>query len=155
MKMSLLCNKLLLTTNRLFFNNSHLSRKPVLTYVRCFASSPKSKKSLFKLGLVGITVGALVGTGYSIHHLNKPKAHILNEQIKIPLVQSVPIIQPSRKVSILNRTICMYTNYSKCTGCFNRRPIWFKISIVSISDLSILLQSACVFGLLWNFLRYC
>lgn len=59
-------------------------------------------KGIFKLGLVGVTVGALVGTGYSIRQLNKPNAHIINEETTIPLLSDVPKIKPSKQVGYLN-----------------------------------------------------
>lgn len=97
--MSLLCNKLLSSASRVLLNHPISPQSAILT-VRCFTSSSKSKNGIFKLGLVGITVGALVGTGYSIRQLNKPNAHILNEQTRIPLLDNVPEIKPSRRVSI-------------------------------------------------------
>lgn len=138
--MSLLCNRLFIGTSRLFTNNFVLPQDSVLTSVRCFSAFRKSKKGIFKLGLVGITVGALVGTGYSIHQLNKPTAHILNEQIKIPLLQNVPKIQPSRKVS-LHKVIFGLSTSNSCTfaGSCTWRSIWFKISAISISNMSVLL----------------
>ncbi|RZB38893.1 prostaglandin E synthase 2, partial [Asbolus verrucosus] len=55
-------------------------------------------RGIFKLGLAGITVGALVGTGYSIHKYNQPRLHIINEETTIPTVDYLPKITPSRKV---------------------------------------------------------
>lgn len=66
---------------------------------------PTNKNGMFKLGLVGVTVGALVGTGYSIKQLNKPNTHIINEEITIPLLEEVPKINPSRRVSIFAEEI--------------------------------------------------
>lgn len=105
--MSLLCSKLLCNAGRVLLNHPVSPQNAILT-VRCFGSSPKSKKGIFKLGLVGITVGALVGTGYSIRQLNKPNAHILNEQTRIPLLESVPEIKPSRRVSSCKEPIDVY-----------------------------------------------
>lgn len=139
--MSRLCSKsLLMNTSRVLFNNHILPQYPSVVTVRCLTTSPKSKQGIFKLGLMGVTVGALVGTGYSIRQLNKPNAHILNEQTKIPLVENVPKIQPSRKVSCYKRTFSAYRNSSSfSTDCHTGRSIWFKISTVSISNLPILL----------------
>lgn len=63
-------------------------------------ATKKPGKGLFKLGLVGITVGALIGTGYSVKQLNKTHTHIANEQTVIPFIkkEEVPQIKPSRKV---------------------------------------------------------
>lgn len=102
--MSFLCNKLISNVGRVFLHNSFITQNTVLTTVRCFTTSSRSKTGIYKLGLAGATVGALVGTGYSIHQLNKPNAHILNEQTNIPVVENVPEIKPSRKVSKINIT---------------------------------------------------
>lgn len=70
--------------------------------VRNFATKSNAgriTKGIFKVGLVGVTMGAIVGTGYSIHHMNKPRAHIINEQTFIPAVKEIPNINPSRQVS--------------------------------------------------------
>lgn len=98
--MSIMCNKLLLKASRLLFHKTVIPQDPLLVSVRYFGTSPKGKKGLFKLGILGVGIGALVGTGYSIHHLNKPNTHILNEQTKISLLENVPQIQPSRRVCI-------------------------------------------------------
>ncbi|KAJ8925007.1 hypothetical protein NQ315_001172 [Exocentrus adspersus] len=66
---------------------------------RNFASKPRTvTKGFFKIGLVGVTMGAIVGTGYSIHQRNKPRAHIINEQTFIPTIDEMPQIKPSRTV---------------------------------------------------------
>lgn len=70
--------------------------------IRSFATKYKggrSMRGIFKVGLAGITMGAIMGTGYSIHQMNKPRAHIINEQTFIPTVNEIPNISPSRKVS--------------------------------------------------------
>lgn len=79
--------------------NINDSIKQSLLHRNYASKPPKSFKSFFKLGLVGISVGALVGTGYSIHQKNKPRTHIANEEIVIPVIDSLPKIAPSRKVS--------------------------------------------------------
>lgn len=68
--------------------------------IRNFASYMRQKRGVFKLGLVGVTVGALVGTGYSIQQLNKPKGHIVNERLEVPVMKrgEIPKIEPTRKV---------------------------------------------------------
>ncbi|CAH1155568.1 unnamed protein product [Phaedon cochleariae] len=58
-------------------------------------------RGMFSIGLTGITVGALVGTGYSIHYMNKPRGHIINEETTIPIFQDIPKIEPSKSVKIL------------------------------------------------------
>lgn len=64
-------------------------------------TGPKTvKKSGVRLGMASLTVGALVGTGYSIHQLNKPRLHILNEQTTIALIDNVPQIAPTKSVCI-------------------------------------------------------
>lgn len=72
--------------------------KEVVAYRSYSSNVRQSFKGIFKLGLTGITLGALVGTGYSIHQMNKPRMHIINEEISIPLIEELPKIQPSRQV---------------------------------------------------------
>lgn len=82
------------------FRNKPSTRTPynqTLT-VRRFSSGVQRLKGLFKLGLTGITVGAVVGTGYTIHKYNQPRQHIINEEITIPSIDKLPQIQPSRKI---------------------------------------------------------
>lgn len=55
---------------------------------------------MVKVGLVGVTAGALVGTGYSIHQLNQPRGHIVNEESTIPILEEIPKIEPTRRVNI-------------------------------------------------------
>lgn len=113
-------------------------------------------RNVFKLGLVGVTVGALVGTGYSIHQLNKPQTHISNEEISIPVVPEVPKVIPSKRVSFriayvfyLCLTKLLLTDH-KC-----ERSEWFKTHTLPVPDLPVLLQSSSVPRLLWDFLRCC
>ncbi|KAF2897934.1 hypothetical protein ILUMI_08242 [Ignelater luminosus] len=63
-------------------------------------TNAKSPKSTLKLSILGVGLGALVGTGYSIHQLNKPRGHILNEQTTIPMLNEIeiPKITPSKKI---------------------------------------------------------
>lgn len=61
-------------------------------------ASPKKAKAIFKVGLAGVTVGALVGTGYSIHQRNNPKDHLINEKIFIEPLEEIPQFKPSRVV---------------------------------------------------------
>lgn len=79
--------------------NTNLIHPSTFTRFRTYATKAnKSSRGFFKIGLAGITAGALVGTGYSIHSLNKPRDHIINEQTFIPTVKDIPQIRPSRKV---------------------------------------------------------
>jgi microsomal prostaglandin-E synthase 2 len=66
--------------------------------VRNYSSGRRSHGGVFKLGLAGVTVGALVGTGYSIHRLNQPRLHIINEEINIPMINELPKVTPSRQM---------------------------------------------------------
>lgn len=56
-------------------------------------------KSVFKLGLAGMVAGGVMGTGYSLYLRNEPRAHIMNEQSTIPLIDTLPNIKPSREVN--------------------------------------------------------
>lgn len=53
---------------------------------------------MFKIGIAGVAVGAAIGTGYSIHHLNQPRAHILNEETVLKTLDTIPDIVPSKSV---------------------------------------------------------
>lgn len=63
--------------------------------------SSRSLKGMFKIGVAGVAVGAVVGTGYSIHYMNHPKAHILNEETFISPVTAIPDFVPSKSVSYI------------------------------------------------------
>ncbi|XP_050301583.1 prostaglandin E synthase 2 [Anthonomus grandis grandis] len=71
---------------------------------RCNSSKPSSGmfKGVFKMGLAGVAVGAIVGTGYTIHKQNNPKDHLINEQSFIEMVNELPEIKPSREVRYEN-----------------------------------------------------
>lgn len=78
------------------------SKFPKTSRCRSFGTKAKSTnmnvKGIVKLSLAGVTAGALVGTGYSIHKMNQPRAHIINEEKHIVLMKELPDIPPSRKV---------------------------------------------------------
>ncbi|XP_044764612.1 prostaglandin E synthase 2 [Coccinella septempunctata] len=70
---------------------------------RTFASKVFEKgKSIFKLGLAGVVVGGVMGTGYTIYLRNEPRSHIMNEQTGIPLIEKIPDIKPSREIRFPN-----------------------------------------------------
>lgn len=75
-----------------------ISCNQTLTVRRFSSGEQKKLKGLFKLGLTGITVGAVVGTGYTIHKYNQPRQHIINEELTIPSIDKLPKIEPSRKI---------------------------------------------------------
>ncbi|KRT81447.1 hypothetical protein AMK59_5328, partial [Oryctes borbonicus] len=74
----------------------------------------------FKLSLVGVSIGAAVGTGYSIYELNKTTTHIINEETSIPLVDDIPAIKPSRQIIYendkSNLKLSLY-QYQTCPFC--------------------------------------
>ncbi|XP_050508455.1 prostaglandin E synthase 2 [Diabrotica virgifera virgifera] len=83
------------------------------------STSRNIKRGTFRLGLTGITVGALVGTGYSIHYMNKPRAHILNEEITIAQVKEMPSMKPTRfvkNVGDMGLELTLY-QYQTCPFC--------------------------------------
>lgn len=100
------------------FNNSNGQ----LMLNRQFSRASRPAKGMFKLGLVGVTVGALVGTGYSIHQLNRPRGHIVNEQMTIPILEKneIPSITPSRQIKIASDQsglkLTLY-QYQTCPFC--------------------------------------
>lgn len=51
-----------------------------------------------KLSVIGVSVGAVAGTGYSLYKLNKTTTHILNEEIFISPIDNIPESIPSRQV---------------------------------------------------------
>ncbi|XP_045463904.1 prostaglandin E synthase 2 isoform X1 [Harmonia axyridis] len=77
-------------------------------------------KSMFKLGLAGIVVGGVVGTGYTIYLRNQPRSHIMNKQSGIPLLDEIPKINPSRKIHYPNDNnnlkLTLY-QYQTCPFC--------------------------------------
>lgn len=80
--------------------NRNLIQPLTVGKVRTYATKAnKVPRGFFKIGLAGVTVGALVGTGYSIHSANQPRDHIINEQSFIESVPDIPDIIPSRKVT--------------------------------------------------------
>lgn len=92
MNVGQLCRRLIKT---------NYNRQNFVLKVRLFNSTkPEKPKSsgVVKLSLLGITAGALVGTGYSLHKLNEPKGHIINEATPLPLLEKIPEIEPSRRV---------------------------------------------------------
>ncbi|XP_065161734.1 prostaglandin E synthase 2 [Atheta coriaria] len=84
-------------------------------------TGPKTvKKSGVRLGMASLTVGALVGTGYSIHQLNKPRLHILNEQTTIALIDNVPQIAPTKSFKYVGDTSGLKLTlfqYQTCPFC--------------------------------------
>ncbi|KAK9881466.1 hypothetical protein WA026_016350 [Henosepilachna vigintioctopunctata] len=89
--------------------------------MRLYSTKKTGKaKSVIKLGLAGVTVGAIVGTGYSIHSHNKPRSHIQNEQTFIPIVEEIPKIEPSRKIRYVddnsNLRLILF-QYQTCPFC--------------------------------------
>lgn len=97
--MSVLSNRLRLYCGR-FITHSVVTQSTKVANRRCLNTSANSRNSILKLGFVGVSVGALIGTGYSIRQRNKPNSHIMNEQTTIPLVHKVPDIKPSRNVRL-------------------------------------------------------
>lgn len=77
-------------------------------------------KTLFKLGLAGITMGAIVGTGYSVHSMNKPRTHILNEQTFISSLDKIPKIKPTKQILFADDSshlkLTLY-QYQTCPFC--------------------------------------
>lgn len=105
-KMSILSNIAIhfLSRNISGLKNVHqLSNKctriPKYRTISTKSRSKQTSKGMFKIGLAGITVGAVVGTGYSIHYMNQPRAHILNEEIVLSPLETIPEITPSKSVS--------------------------------------------------------
>lgn len=116
-------------------------------FTRAYASGlPSNKKGLFKLGLVGVTVGCLVGTGYSIQQLNKPTGHILNEEITIPLLENIPKVNPSRQIkNVADQSGLKLTlyQYQTCPFCCKVRAFldYYGISYDVIEVDPVLRQS--------------
>lgn len=104
-KMSLFSNVIsLVARNTIVCKNVILLSKNCTKISRYRYNSTKSRttkalKGMFKIGLAGVTVGAVVGTGYSIHYFNKPRSHILNEQTVINPIDTIPDFTPTRSVS--------------------------------------------------------
>lgn len=81
----------------------HVDYNNVNILKRLFTTQEKApSRGLVKMSLLGIGIGAVVGTGYSFHQLNKPTTHILNQQTSMSVLKNVPNIVPTRKVSLNN-----------------------------------------------------
>ncbi|GJQ88054.1 Su(P) [Trypoxylus dichotomus] len=100
----------------------------------------------FKLSLIGVSVGAAVGTGYSIYELNKTTTHIVNEETSIPLIASIPPIKPSRQIIYENDKkelkLTLY-QYQTCPFCCKVRAYldYYGISYDVIEVDPVLRQS--------------
>ncbi|KAL3283747.1 hypothetical protein HHI36_017916 [Cryptolaemus montrouzieri] len=113
---------------------------------RMYSSKYYAKRSIFKLGLVGITMGAIVGTGYSIHNQNKPRSHIMNEETVIPILDNIPKIKPSRKIRYTDDTSNLKLTlfqYQTCPFCCKVRAFldYYGISYDVIEVDPVLRQS--------------
>ncbi|KAH1002617.1 hypothetical protein HUJ04_008689 [Dendroctonus ponderosae] len=98
-----------------------VSRLPKTLSVRLKSSSaPKRAGSYFKLGLTGVAMGALVGTGYTIHQQNNPKDHFVNETFFIEELEEIPEIKPSRQMKFSedhsNLKLTLF-QYQTCPFC--------------------------------------
>ncbi|KAJ8970579.1 hypothetical protein NQ314_001103 [Rhamnusium bicolor] len=151
--MSFLSKKICLVHRPLSFLNQNsfqgTNSCTKLLAVRNYATKIKSgkvTKGVFKLGLAGLTVGAIMGTGYSIHQMNKPRAHIINEQTFISAVKEIPDIKPSRKIKILgDRSGLKLTlfQYQTCPFCCKVRAFldYYGISYDIVEVDPVLRQS--------------
>ncbi|XP_076272695.1 prostaglandin E synthase Su(P) [Rhynchophorus ferrugineus] len=137
-------NKVLINENLIRFNRSNTYFQPIRS--KSTSSKPKMKSIFFKLGLTGITVGALVGTGYSIHKKNKPRDHIINEQTFIEPVSHLPKIKPSRRVRYPNDNSglkLVLFQYQTCPFCCKVRAFldYYGISYDVVEVDPVLRQS--------------
>ncbi|XP_066138942.1 prostaglandin E synthase 2 [Euwallacea fornicatus] len=136
-----------------FLTISATPRSPDPTQVlllRRFSSNKsiprKTLKGVLKLGLAGVTVGALVGTGYSIHHRNNPKDHMSNEKSFIEPLSNIPEIKPSRKVRYANddsKLRLILFQYQTCPFCCKVRAFldYYGISYDVVEVDPVLRQS--------------
>ncbi|XP_044732060.1 prostaglandin E synthase 2 [Chrysoperla carnea] len=92
--------------------------KPIM---RLMSTEKKVKQSGgLKIGLIGITAGAIGGTGYSIYKLNEARGHIINETMLHPILKDMPKIEPSRRVKYPNDTSGLKLTlfqYQTCPFC--------------------------------------
>lgn len=89
-------------STRMFYNVGAKLSGPICNYainrvVSTKSNSLKSRTTL-KFGLLGVTMGALVGTGYSIQRMNTSYNHIQDAQTAIAVLKEVPKIYPSKEV---------------------------------------------------------
>ncbi|XP_018319954.1 prostaglandin E synthase 2 [Agrilus planipennis] len=146
--MSFLCrsSKLTRNTSYLFKYYKNIVVGHTHDNIRRFTSSAKKSRSFVKLGLVGVTLGGVIGTGYSIHQLNQPKTHILNEEVAIPLIENPPEIPPSKKIRIpgdqSGLKLTLY-QYQTCPFCCKVRAFldYYGISYDVIEVDPVLRQS--------------
>lgn len=85
-------------------------------YISTKSRTNRTLKGMFKVGLAGVTVGAVVGTGYSIRYMNQPRAHILNEETFIGPVETVPKFIASKSVSC-HVFEMVFEDYNNDTSC--------------------------------------
>lgn len=82
--------------------NKNVTKTIIDDSVRLFQTSARlaKPKSVVKMSLIGASVGALVGAGYSVNKINKDRENISNEgtQTEIEILERMPDIKPSRKV---------------------------------------------------------
>ncbi|XP_022920268.2 prostaglandin E synthase 2 [Onthophagus taurus] len=110
------------------------------------AGNVKSPRGFIKLSLVGLSVGALVGTGFSIHKNNKTTTHIINEETTIPPLKEIPKIPPTRKMvypgSPQGLKLTLY-QYQTCPFCCKVRAYldYYGISYDVVEVDAVLRQS--------------
>ncbi|XP_067003253.1 prostaglandin E synthase 2 [Anabrus simplex] len=80
-------------------------RKSNTESLRCYATEKmpnisNSRKSTLFLGIVGVSVGAVIGAGYSYFKAQQPQKHVMNPDTGITnnIVQDIPDIPISRRV---------------------------------------------------------
>ncbi|CAG9761507.1 unnamed protein product [Ceutorhynchus assimilis] len=110
------------------------------------SSASSIMKGVFKMGLAGITMGAIVGTGYSIHQRNNPKDHMIHEQSFIEPVDEIPDIKPSRQMKYpedrSNLKLVLF-QYQTCPFCCKVRAFldYYGISYDVVEVDPVLRQS--------------
>ncbi|KAK9711413.1 Glutaredoxin [Popillia japonica] len=99
-----------------------------------------------KLSVIGVSVGAVAGTGYSLYKLNKTTTHILNEEIFISPIDNIPESIPSRQILYdadqSNLKLTLY-QYQTCPFCCKVRAFldYYGISYDIIEVDPVLRQS--------------
>ncbi|XP_074032968.1 prostaglandin E synthase Su(P) [Leptinotarsa decemlineata] len=152
--MSLICKRIPVhkTIASIFKNTPQLLDECVflnLAKHRHYVTKPKTEKigkGVFRIGLTGLTVGALVGTGYSIHYMNKPRAHILNEEVTLPLLKELPDIKPTKSIRIVGDRSGLHLTlfqYQTCPFCCKVRAFldYYGISYDIVEVDPVLRQS--------------
>lgn len=92
-------NRIVSSLTHSIFQAKNVNKVPYCGYIRRAFTTDKVKQiSTLKLSLIGVSIGTLVGTGYSLSKINETN-NLTHEEIVIPRINTTPAVKPSRQVS--------------------------------------------------------